>query len=150
MQNLFIQLLVYIYANFISYNVRHSDVSVATVAFHRATAVTIGVLWAGLVSRFWWPAEARRELSDALSEFCLNIGWLFNSLVRTNFKERAKLERRGEDVERDESAETVVDRYAEGSIGRTGSGNADEDSRMLLPKDVRPIIDDAVKDLVAM
>jgi hypothetical protein len=27
-----------------------------------------GVLWAALVSRVWWPAEARRELGVSLSE----------------------------------------------------------------------------------
>jgi len=28
-----------------------------------------------------WPAQARRELSRALGEFCLNIGWLYTRLV---------------------------------------------------------------------
>ncbi len=61
-----------------------------------------GVLWAAFVSRFWWPAEARRELMKSLSEFvsaaiplqtqtqtsvnrfCLNIGWLYTRLVASN------------------------------------------------------------------
>jgi hypothetical protein len=51
-----------------SYNVRRRDVSVVDIALHRSVAVTIGVLWAAIVSRFWWPAEARRELSRALGE----------------------------------------------------------------------------------
>lgn len=38
------------------------------VAYHRALAVTIGVLYAAFISRFWWPAEARREMGKALSE----------------------------------------------------------------------------------
>ena len=73
------------------------------VAFHRTIAVLAGVLWAALVSRFWWPAEARRELTKSLSElsflycsntlvlldlfhqsFCLNIGWLYTRLVASN------------------------------------------------------------------
>jgi hypothetical protein len=41
------------------------------VAVRRAIAVTAGVVYAALVSRFWWPAEARRELSKALGEFVL-------------------------------------------------------------------------------
>jgi len=41
---------------------------VITIAIHRAVAVTVGVLWAFVVSQFWWPAEARRELGKALSE----------------------------------------------------------------------------------
>jgi len=42
---------------------------VTIIATHRAIAVTAGVVWAAVVSRFWWPAEARRELSKALGEF---------------------------------------------------------------------------------
>jgi len=41
-------------------------------------------LWAALVSRFWWPAEARRELSKSLSEFFLDLGWLYTRLVASN------------------------------------------------------------------
>jgi hypothetical protein len=76
-------------------------VSPVDVAVRRAIAVTVGVVWAALVSRFWWPAEARRELSKALGElvhplptpftanfhghrFCLNIGWLYTRLVASN------------------------------------------------------------------
>ncbi|KAJ3864197.1 Fusaric acid resistance protein-like-domain-containing protein [Lentinula novae-zelandiae] len=66
------------------YNLREKDLSVAKVAYHRALSVTIGVVWAALVSRFWWPAEARRELSKALGEFCLNVGWLYTRLVMSN------------------------------------------------------------------
>ncbi len=52
-----------------SYNLRQNDVAVVDVGVHRAIAVTAGILFAALVSRFWWPAEARRELSKSLSEF---------------------------------------------------------------------------------
>ena len=87
----------------LSYNVRKKDVLVLNVAFHRTIAVLVGVLWAALVSRFWWPAEARRELTKSLSElsffftfptpcsylihfksFCLHIGWLYTRLVASN------------------------------------------------------------------
>lgn len=47
-------------------------------------AVTAGILWAAFISRVWWPAEARRELSRALGEFCLNLGWLYMRLVTVN------------------------------------------------------------------
>ncbi|KAG6820973.1 hypothetical protein H0H93_008602 [Arthromyces matolae] len=60
------------------------DLPVADIALHRALAVTAGVIWAGFISRFWWPSEARRELGKALSEFCLNIGWLYTRLVASN------------------------------------------------------------------
>ena len=53
------------------------------VALHRSIAVTTGVLWAMLVSRIWWPSEARRELGVGLSDFLLNVGWLYNRLVMT-------------------------------------------------------------------
>lgn len=66
------------------YNLREQDISAVDVAMRRAIAVTGGVVWAALVSRFWWPAEARRELSKALGEFCLNIGWLYTRLVAAN------------------------------------------------------------------
>jgi hypothetical protein len=51
------------------YNTRQLEKSVIDVAFHRSTAVTVGVVWAGFVSRFWWPSEARRELSKQLGEY---------------------------------------------------------------------------------
>jgi hypothetical protein len=61
-------------------------VSVIDVAFLRALAVTAGVLCAAFVSRFWWPAEARRELSKALGELsigslvCCNETYIFHDL----------------------------------------------------------------------
>ena len=51
-----------------SYNTRYDDPSVAGIAVSRAVAVIIGVVWAFIVSQFWWPAEARRELGKALGE----------------------------------------------------------------------------------
>ena len=66
-----------------SYNVRDENLSVVDIAIGRSIAVAIGVIWAVIVSRVWWPAEARRELGVALSDFLLNIGWLYNRLVLT-------------------------------------------------------------------
>ncbi|KAI0929858.1 hypothetical protein AcV5_006710 [Taiwanofungus camphoratus] len=66
------------------YNLRERDVAVTEIAFHRAVAVTIGVVWAAVVSRYWWPMEARRALSKGLGEFCLNMGWLYTRLVAFN------------------------------------------------------------------
>jgi hypothetical protein len=51
------------------YNTRQFNKSVVDIAFHRSTAVTVGVVWAGFVSRFWWPSEARRELGKQLGEY---------------------------------------------------------------------------------
>jgi hypothetical protein len=51
-----------------SYNLRQEDISVVDIALHRALSVIVGVVWAAFVSRFWWPAEARRELGNALGE----------------------------------------------------------------------------------
>ncbi|KAF9063974.1 Fusaric acid resistance protein-like-domain-containing protein [Rhodocollybia butyracea] len=65
-------------------NRQDSDMSVVVIAYYRALSVTAGVIWAALVSRFWWPAEARRELSKALGDFCLNVGWLYTRLVMSN------------------------------------------------------------------
>ena len=52
----------------LSYNLREKDISVINIAYHRFVAVTVGVVWAAIVSRYWWPYEARRELSKALGE----------------------------------------------------------------------------------
>jgi len=103
--------------------VRRDDVSVVDIAFHRSVAVTVGVLWAAFVSRFWWPAEARRELSKALGEsvhslvsgdrgltvcvcrFCLNVGWLYTRLVASNsFSSEAPLEEEAEADPTEESS----------------------------------------------
>ncbi|KAH9857292.1 hypothetical protein C2E23DRAFT_807373 [Lenzites betulinus] len=66
------------------YNLRQKDVAVLEIAYQRAVSVIIGVVWAAIVSRYWWPTEARRELSKALGEFCLNMGWLYTRLVAFN------------------------------------------------------------------
>ncbi|KAF8798745.1 hypothetical protein BYT27DRAFT_7122602 [Phlegmacium glaucopus] len=66
------------------YNLRQKDVLILDIGLYRAIAVMAGILWAALVSRFWWPAEARRELTKSLSDFCLNIGWLYTRLVAYN------------------------------------------------------------------
>ncbi|KAJ3514635.1 hypothetical protein NLJ89_g2264 [Agrocybe chaxingu] len=77
-------LLTYNLTCLYSYNLRQKDVSVLDIGISRAIAVAAGVLWAAFVSRFWWPAEARRELTKSLSEFCLNMGWLYTRLVASN------------------------------------------------------------------
>ncbi|KAG2365373.1 hypothetical protein BDR07DRAFT_1398873 [Suillus spraguei] len=77
-------LLTYNLTCLYSYNARQADVSVIDIALHRSAAVIAGVLWAAIVSRFWWPSEARRELSRELGDFCLNIGWLYTHLVAAN------------------------------------------------------------------
>ncbi|KAG2135853.1 Fusaric acid resistance protein-like-domain-containing protein [Suillus clintonianus] len=77
-------LLTYNLTCLYAYNLRQADASVLDIAFHRSTAVIAGVIWAAIVSRFWWPSEARRELSKELGNFCLNIGWLYTHLVAAN------------------------------------------------------------------
>lgn len=47
------------------------DTSVWKIGLNRSLAVTIGVVWALIVSRWWWPTEARRELARGLSELVL-------------------------------------------------------------------------------
>jgi len=64
------------------YNVRQLEGSVIDIAFHRSAAVTVGVLWAGFISRFWWPSEARRELSKQLGEYGQD---LFSPLLPLTF-----------------------------------------------------------------
>ena len=68
-----------------SYNLRRKDVDVIDIAYHRAVAVIVGVIWAAIVSRFWWPTEARRALGKALGEY---VNWhpspRRSTLIRTS------------------------------------------------------------------
>ena len=43
------------------------------IAFHRSTSVIVGVMWSAVVSRYWWPFTARRELRMGLSEWVVNL-----------------------------------------------------------------------------
>ena len=52
----------------LSYNQRDRNQTVVQIAFHRSTSVIIGVIWSAIVSRYWWPFTARRELRMGLSE----------------------------------------------------------------------------------
>ncbi|KAG8906930.1 hypothetical protein FRB99_005704 [Tulasnella sp. 403] len=77
-------LLTYNLTALYCYNSRDNDtINPIDIAFRRFCAVTVGVIWAFIVSRWWWPLEARRALLQGLSEFCLNVGWLYTKLVQT-------------------------------------------------------------------
>ncbi|KAG0033130.1 hypothetical protein BGZ82_006235 [Podila clonocystis] len=52
-----------------------------TIAFHRAVAVSLGVIIGVAVTSYVWPYEARVELRKGLSDLLLNISWLYNRLV---------------------------------------------------------------------
>ncbi|EIW68238.1 hypothetical protein TREMEDRAFT_32574, partial [Tremella mesenterica DSM 1558] len=69
------------------YNSRQREdefsVTVTSIAFHRSTSVIIGVVWAAIVSRYWWPFTARRELRMGVSDFCLDLSYLYSKLVAT-------------------------------------------------------------------
>ncbi|KAG0099871.1 hypothetical protein BGZ93_005475 [Podila epicladia] len=52
-----------------------------TIAFHRAVAVSLGVVVGVAVTSYVWPYEARVELRKGLSDLLLNISWLYNRLV---------------------------------------------------------------------
>lgn len=66
------------------YNLRSTDIDVIDIALKRSISVTVGVVYAFVVSRVWWPSEARRELGIALGEFCSNVAWLYMRLVSHN------------------------------------------------------------------
>ncbi|KAF9976229.1 hypothetical protein BGZ73_008936 [Actinomortierella ambigua] len=51
------------------------------VAFHRAVAVSVGVLLGVAITNYVWPYEARVELRKGLSDLLLNISWLYNKIV---------------------------------------------------------------------
>ncbi|KAG0261476.1 hypothetical protein BG011_001003 [Mortierella polycephala] len=54
---------------------------VLAIAFHRAVAVSFGVIIGVAVTSYVWPYEARVELRKGLSDLLLNISWLYNRLV---------------------------------------------------------------------
>ena len=54
------------------YNTRERDIEVTTIAFQRSLTVIIGTLWSAVVSRYWWPFTARRELRMGISE-CVDL-----------------------------------------------------------------------------
>ncbi|WVO14425.1 hypothetical protein L204_102058 [Cryptococcus depauperatus] len=75
-------LLTYNLTCLYAYNTRsRGDTTVEVIAFRRATSVIVGLLWAALVSRYWWPFTARRELRMGLSDFCLDLSYLYSKLV---------------------------------------------------------------------
>nr|XP_018261601.1 uncharacterized protein I303_06041 [Kwoniella dejecticola CBS 10117]OBR83759.1 hypothetical protein I303_06041 [Kwoniella dejecticola CBS 10117] len=77
-------LLTYNLSCLYTYNVRNQyDITVEQIAVQRSAAVIIGVLWAAAVSRWWWPFTARRELRLGLSDFCLDLSYLYSRLVMT-------------------------------------------------------------------
>ncbi|KAJ8586641.1 hypothetical protein M405DRAFT_743289 [Rhizopogon salebrosus TDB-379] len=122
-------LLTYNLTCLYSYNLREADVSVLQIAFHRSAAVIVGVLWAAIVSRFWWPAEARRELSRELGDFCLNIGWLYTHLVAAN----SGMHDATDDMDEDEP----------------NSGTSEE-ATPLLPKSVKAKLSKSIQEFMAM
>ncbi|TYJ52312.1 hypothetical protein B9479_007098 [Cryptococcus floricola] len=80
-------LLTYNLSCLFAYNSRnHSDVTVELIALERTMSVTVGIVWAGLISRYWWPFTARRELRMGLSDFCLDLSYLYSKLVTTYSK----------------------------------------------------------------
>jgi hypothetical protein len=54
-----------------SYNQRERDLSAFEIGWRRSCSVVAGVVWATLISNFWWPFAARTELRMALSESVL-------------------------------------------------------------------------------
>ncbi|OXG16573.1 hypothetical protein C361_04943 [Cryptococcus neoformans Tu259-1] len=77
-------LLTYNLTCLYTYNTRtRGDVTVELIAYRRSTGVIVGVLWAAIVSRYWWPFTARRELRMGLSDFCLDLSYLYSKLLTT-------------------------------------------------------------------
>ncbi|TYJ52309.1 hypothetical protein B9479_007095 [Cryptococcus floricola] len=98
-------LLTYNLTCLYTYNTRdRGDTLVESVAFRRATSVIVGVLWAAVVSRYWWPFTARRELRVGLSDFCLDLSYLYSKLVTTYSKgvDHGPMDTEDADIPRDE------------------------------------------------
>ncbi|KAI5117857.1 hypothetical protein M0805_007700 [Coniferiporia weirii] len=134
------------------YNIRERDVPIFEIAYHRSASVIIGVVYAGMVSRIWWPAEARRELGNALSEFCLNIGWLYTHLVAANSGIAVSLTSLQADLV--DEAQDAVNGVERGPVSYTSSpSNSDSstsETSLLLPKSVSSQINDSIRTFMAM
>ncbi|THH02540.1 hypothetical protein EW145_g6738 [Phellinidium pouzarii] len=159
-----------------SYNIRQRDVPVFEIAYFRSMSVIIGVVYAGLVSRIWWPAEARRELGNALSElrkpfksslvyitlliikhvfisrFCLNIGWLYTHLVAANSGIPVTLTFSQTDLKGDaQDALNGVERSALSQNGATSIVDiSTSETSLLLPKSVSMKLNDSIRTFMAM
>ncbi|ODO11160.1 hypothetical protein I350_01763 [Cryptococcus amylolentus CBS 6273] len=97
-------LLTYNLSCLYEYNSR-GEVSVELIAFRRSTSVIAGVIWAGIVSRYWWPFTARQD-------FCLDLSYLYSKLVTTYSK--------GVDTEGDNLGDdSSDDSDDEGDVGET-------------------------------
>ncbi|KAL5528798.1 hypothetical protein ACEPAF_7935 [Sanghuangporus sanghuang] len=129
------------------YNVRQDDVPVTAIAFRRTVAVATGVIYAGVVSRLWWPSEARRELSSALSSFCLNIGWLYTHLVAANSGILVRASPSQGDLHRE--AQEAVNGVERDLIRYTGTSGTTETAR-LLPSSVSEKLNGSIQTFMAM
>lgn len=134
------------------FNTREDNVPVLDIAYHRSTSVIVGVIWALIASRLWWPSEARRELSKALGEyvfffacdvriqssrissawhrFCLNIGWLYTRLVASN--------------------SGLVDYFDESHEGLQNGSQAPDENTPLLSKSASAQLSDSIQEFMAM
>lgn len=52
---------------------------VADIAFHRFVSVTVGTLWALLITVLFWPNSARRQFKDTLSVQLMRMGLVWKS-----------------------------------------------------------------------
>ncbi|ORX38403.1 Fusaric acid resistance protein-like-domain-containing protein [Kockovaella imperatae] len=76
-------LLAYNLTCLYAFNSREREISPLSIAIRRSTSVVAGVVWAAIVSRYWWPYTARRELRIGLSDFFLDLSYLYSKLVTT-------------------------------------------------------------------
>ncbi|WVQ80107.1 hypothetical protein IAT38_002208 [Cryptococcus sp. DSM 104549] len=78
-------LLTYNLSCLYEYNTR-GEVSVELIAFRRSASVSVGVIWAGIITRYIWPFTARQEFRMGMSDFCLDLSYLYSKLVTTYSK----------------------------------------------------------------
>ncbi|BEI80670.1 hypothetical protein CcaverHIS002_0111990 [Cutaneotrichosporon cavernicola] len=76
-------LLTYNLTCLYSYNLRDMALSAVTIALKRTACIVAGVVWAAVVTRWWWPFTARRELRMGLGDFFLDLSYLYSRLVTT-------------------------------------------------------------------
>ncbi len=74
-------LLAYNLTCLYAYNQRDRDLTAFDIGWKRSVAVIIGLVWAHIVCSYWWPYAARKELRIGLSDFCIDLSYLYAKLV---------------------------------------------------------------------
>ena len=61
-----------------AFNLREQDMHPFAIGLKRSCAVSLGITFSIIISRLWWPQQARKELRMGLGDLVLDLGYLYN------------------------------------------------------------------------